>query len=821
MTLAPRVNVLLSPHQNAFFAELADVLVFELIASGVEARLLSEPETVEPTAADVFVMLPPHEWVAIEGDAWLRDPAVAARTIGLGAEQPNSGFFRRNAEIGRGLGRLFDFSARTVDAFLVAGVDAAHLPFGYTARWDRFADDGNTTGPDVVFLGNFKNRRLDALARMSTTLGRHRTHLVLGDNTAPNTASSRWFVAGDDKRSLLATSKVLLNIHQSTEPYFEWLRFTEAALCGTVMLSEPATHSEPYVAGEHFVQATLATMADELERLLTDDEHRHHVRRAAYDAVAASPFAAHLHRLVDVASSLTDRRVPAVLPARTRRAALPHRNATAAAPQPPARSRTALQAAEVGVEIVAVGDITVDAPSSTRAGAVTVTRVADRAAGLQAMRASGATAVALLARSAVVGPATLESMQHALHDGADVVGAMVADAVGRRWTMRGLWQPTVDHTMADSFEHGWFLTRPANVSPDGRIGWSAAAVAHVPAPAVVTTTPSRSGVVIVLATYNPSPGLFHRQVRSIRAQTHDDFVCVVADDCSEPSSRAFIRRVVERDPRFVFLEHSENVGFYRNFERGITAALRYSPEFVALSDQDDIWFPDKVERAISVLRSSGAAMVYTDVAPVTDDRRMISPTFFGHRRPVTDSVLDLSLMNCAIGATTMVRSSLLDTALPFPPEGYRSFHDHWLARCAQRIGALTFDPVASMEYVQHGANVQGSRSARISLRDFAGVFRQTPTDEWDLDTALLRRRLHEFDVLEQRYGPSTAHDRVKRLHRRCLEGRRLALMGLIVRWFVDQRLRPRSRRENVEIRYIRAALVARRTARTGGTAHGD
>lgn len=819
MTHAPRVNVLLSPHQNAFFAELADVLVGELQDTGVEARLLAEPDSVTPTEADVFVMLPPHEWVAIEGDAWLRDPAVAGRTIGLGAEQPNSPFFRRNAEIARSIGRLFDFSARTVDAFGVAGVDAVHLPFGYTSRWDRYRDDGNDDGPDIVFLGNFKNRRLDALARMSTTLGRHRTHLVLGDNTAPNTASSRWFVAGDDKRSLLASTKVLLNIHQSTEPYFEWLRFTEAALCGTVMLSEPATHAEPYVAGEHFVQATLASMPDELERLLTDHDHRRQVRRAAYDAVAATRFATHLFRLVEVATDLTARPVPSSLPARTRRSALAHRNVNSA--PPPSRRRQSTPGSSVAVELFAVGDIAVDAPDATAAGPVQVRRVADRAAAVTGMRSSSADAVGLLTRPVVVGSTTLESMQLALHDGATAVGAMVADAVGRRWTMRGLWHPAVASVAADSLDHGWFLTRPAGIDAAGAIALSGDAVAHVPAPAVVTTSPTRSGVAIVLATYNPAPGLFHRQVRSIRAQTHDDFVCIVSDDCSEPASRAFIRRVVGRDPRFVFLEHDENAGFYRNFERGITAALAYAPEFIALSDQDDIWFPDKVERAVATLRSTGAAMVYTDVAPVTDDRRMISPTFFGHRRPITDSVFDLSLMNCAIGATAMVRSSLLDTALPFPADGFRSFHDHWLARCAQRQGGLVYDPVASMEYVQHGRNVQGSRSARIALRDFAGVFRQTPTDEWDLDTALVARRLREFDDLEQRYGPSSAHSRVKRLHERCLAGNLGTLALLVVRWFVDQRLRPRSHRENVEIRYIRAALVARRTPRSARSHDGS
>lgn len=818
MSTPLRINVLRSPHQNAFYAELAEVLVAELTSLGIDARPISEPDTIVPTDADVYVMLPPHEWISIEGDAWVRDPAVMRRTIGIGAEQPHSSFFQRNAELGRSLAALFDFSARTVDAFHVAGVDALHLPFGYTSLWDRFNDDGNEAGPDVVFLGNFKNRRLDALARLSPTLGRYRTHLVLGDNSAPNTASSRWFVAGDDKRSLLSSAKVLLNIHQSTEPYFEWLRFTEAALCGTVMLSEPATHSEPYVAGEHFAQARLSAMADELIRLMEDPEHRRQIRTAAYAAVAARPFAASLPRLVDVAASLTTRAVPASLPARTRRTALPHRNTPA--PPPSARPGSAGNGTPVSVELIAIEPAEVDAPTSTHAGPVVVTRVADRAAAISAMRGSAADAVALLTRSVAVGPETLATMQRAIGDGASVTGSIAAEAVGRRWTLRGLWQPTVDSTPADSLAHGWFLARPAAVRDDGCLAWAQSSLAHVPAPGIVTSTPTRSGVAIVLATFNPSPGLFHRQFRSIQAQTHDDFVCIVADDSSSPASTAFIRRTIDRDPRFILRPHADNVGFYRNFERGIVDALGFSPEFIALSDQDDIWFPDKIERAVALLRSTGASMVYTDVAPVTDDRRMIASTFFARRRPVTDSVSDLTLMNCAIGATTMVTSSLLDMALPFPAEGYRSFHDHWLARCAQLSRGLVFDPRPSMEYVQHGGNVQGSRSARIALRDFAGVFRQEPTGEWELDAALVARRLDELTVLEQRFGSARRLRRVRNLHERCLQGSRGAIAALVIRWLVDQRLRRRSRRESIEIRYIRAAIVARR-ARNGRRATGD
>lgn len=817
MTTQPRINVLRSPFQNAFYAELAEVLVAELLAIGIDARPLSEPHTLAPTDADVFVLLPPHEWTSLEGEAWMHDRTLMARTIGIGAEQPHSAFFRRNAEIGRRIGALLDFSARTVDAFRVADVDAVHLPFGYTSRWDRFRDDGNADGPDIVFLGNFKERRLDALARLSATLGAHHSHLVLGDNSAPNTASSRWFVAGDDKRSLLASSKVLLNIHQSTEPYFEWLRFTEAALCGTVMLSEPSTHTEPFTAGVHFAESPLGGMADELERLLSDHAYRASMRRAAYDEIASRPFSASLGVLVEIAEALTGRPVPSTLPPRLRTAPLPHRHSLVAAPSGPSRRPEA--AARVDIEIITIAGTQVDGPAATEIGRITVREMPDRAAAIDAARASSAALVGVVTRPARLQHATIAAMQRSAAAGAGAVLAMAADAAGWRWTLRGLWHPTAASGRIDSIEQGFLLAAPRMVAPDGTARWQPDEIDHVPSPAITTTVPIRSGVAIVLATFNPAAGLFHRQVESIRAQTYDNFVCLITDDGSADHSRAFIRRAIADDSRFILLEHAERVGFYRNFERGIEAARAMAPAFVALSDQDDIWFPDKLERAVGRLEATGAPMVFADVVPVTDDRRIISATFFWRRRPVHHSEFDLTLMNCAIGATSMARAELLDTAMPFPEQGFRSFHDHWLARCAQRAGGLAFEPTASMEYVQHGRNVQGAGSARVAVRDFLGIMRQEPTSEWDDDTALVRRRLHELDVLDERYGPTRASRRLRRVHEHCLAGRRRAIALLIALWVVDQRLRPRSRRENVEIRYLRAALVARRGHVSSGASH--
>ena len=59
-------------------------------------------------------------------------------------------------------------------------------------------------------------------------------------------------------------------------------------------------------------------------------------------------------------------------------------------------------------------------------------------------------------------------------------------------------------------------------------------------------------VAIAMATHEPDRELLARQVDSIRAQTHEDWVCVVSDDASGPAGVKAIEEVLEGDERFVF-----------------------------------------------------------------------------------------------------------------------------------------------------------------------------------------------------------------------------------------------------------------------------
>lgn len=296
-----RLRILLGRFQNAFFAELADLIVDEVHRAGGVADVVDHP--IRPEPEDVLVVLPTHEYAALEGSTWADDPLVTRRMIGITAEQPGSQFFATNVALGARLGAVFDFSQHAVGAYRRDGVPAQHLPFGWTPSWDRFSAEP-AYDRDLLFLGCVSGRREQALSQLTRPLWQREAMLVMSDNSAPNWQDVGSFVTRDIKKALLAGSRVLLNLHQSNEPYFEWLRAVEAAHCGAVILSEPSIHQEPFVSGRHLHVAPIPAMPAVLDALLDDPDRLRSLRAAAYELVRARPFARGVERLLSVAEDV-------------------------------------------------------------------------------------------------------------------------------------------------------------------------------------------------------------------------------------------------------------------------------------------------------------------------------------------------------------------------------------------------------------------------------------------------------------------------------------------------------------------------------------
>lgn len=220
-------------------------------------------------------------------------------------------------------------------------------------------------------------------------------------------------------------------------------------------------------------------------------------------------------------------------------------------------------------------------------------------------------------------------------------------------------------------------------------------------------------VAICMATYNPPEVLLHRQLDSIRKQTHGNWVCLISDDSSRPEYFEKLASAVEGDPRFVLSPGEERLGFYGNFERAMSMVPR-SADFVTLCDQDDCWYPEKLARLLGSI--GDAQLAYSDARVVSPEGEMIQPSFWTVRNTNYTNFGSLLLANTVPGAASLFRRELLEDVLPLPPKFVNAFHDYWLALVAMARGRIEYVNAPLYDYVQHDDAVIGHAAANKPRR---------------------------------------------------------------------------------------------------------
>lgn len=212
---------------------------------------------------------------------------------------------------------------------------------------------------------------------------------------------------------------------------------------------------------------------------------------------------------------------------------------------------------------------------------------------------------------------------------------------------------------------------------------------ELPSAATARAAASRPAqVVICLATYNPDPELFRQQVASIVAQDHPSWCCIVSDDGSTPERARLVHEVAARDRRFRVIGHPTRVGHYDNVARALTA-VPADAEFVALCDQDDVWHPERLSRAIAAFTPE-TTLVYGDMGIAAGAGARGSSTYPTMRRNDSTDLAALLFANTVTSAASTFRASLLADVLPFPPRIGDAFHDHWIACVALATGRLGY-----------------------------------------------------------------------------------------------------------------------------------
>ena len=107
----------------------------------------------------------------------------------------------------------------------------------------------------------------------------------------------------------------------------------------------------------------------------------------------------------------------------------------------------------------------------------------------------------------------------------------------------------------------------------------------------------RPSVAVVMCTYNGERFL-REQLDSILRQTYPISDIVIQDDRSTDSTVAILREYERVHPNVRVFVNGSNLGFNLNFK---TACMRPTADLISISDQDDVWLDDKIERQVKAI----------------------------------------------------------------------------------------------------------------------------------------------------------------------------------------------------------------------------
>lgn len=202
---------------------------------------------------------------------------------------------------------------------------------------------------------------------------------------------------------------------------------------------------------------------------------------------------------------------------------------------------------------------------------------------------------------------------------------------------------------------------------------------------------------IAMATYNGAKYL-REQLDSFITQTRKPDELVICDDKSTDFTLKIINDFIKTAPFDVRVYTNEHrLGYSKNFDRAITYCLG---DIIFISDQDDVWFPRKIERIEKIFDLLNSVLVVIHDAELVDGK--LKSCGITRLEQGFISKFPHSLI-ITTGCFTAFRKELCSLLLPIPVEQFS--YDAWIHKVGDVFGRRLIVKESLQLYRRHGENV--------------------------------------------------------------------------------------------------------------------
>ena len=224
-------------------------------------------------------------------------------------------------------------------------------------------------------------------------------------------------------------------------------------------------------------------------------------------------------------------------------------------------------------------------------------------------------------------------------------------------------------------------------------------------------------IIILMSTYNGEQYL-EEQVQSIINQKFRDgsyrVELFVRDDGSQDGTVRILEKYREKGLLSYYV--GQNVGLKKSFWDLLRCAE--DADYYAFSDQDDVWFADKLSRAVERLSKEGdIPLLYCSDAVATDKDLHPIEGYEIHAKMLPDFPYTLTEGNIVQGCTCVFNSKARTCMMEYDMKKYpEEFHDALAGKIISLLGRVVYDEAPSMFYRIHGNNAWAKKTSSSSGR---------------------------------------------------------------------------------------------------------
>lgn len=222
-----------------------------------------------------------------------------------------------------------------------------------------------------------------------------------------------------------------------------------------------------------------------------------------------------------------------------------------------------------------------------------------------------------------------------------------------------------------------------------------------------------SRIQVLLSSYN-GERYITEQLNSLSSQTQAKWTIRLRDDGSSDRTWQIIEAWQDKFADRTFSEKGPNVGVIPSFFELIRQADE-EYDYFCFCDQDDVWMPEKMQRAIdrlSKMEKGVPAMIFTSTQLVDAQLNLLGK--WPDKPLKTPSFYNALYQNIAVGATVTFNRSALQLIRSHMPDTNRVLmHDWWFYLCVSAFGEVLYDPEPSILYRQHGNNAVGGETSKL------------------------------------------------------------------------------------------------------------